>query len=820
MRKTAAYIASLIFLFMSGLAILHPSYEALSSWLSPLTGGYIYTVFMCFTLLIADPLKYASVGLIWVTAGLLIGIISQKKLGASITAFFAWLSMIPTLAISFFGIYQNVEAAGILTLDSVDKIINFIPNIPHTLRLTSFLEVPIISELVLTAMEMMPNMGETGDPMSLILSVAMPYVTAIVLKPVLIIAGAIAGEIIGKLAVSRIDLDLLPSRKIAAALVSVLVLSQVAFVPQVIGQEPDLDMLLEMGLDLEALEAMGLDIETLMETGFDPEALADMGIDLDTLTELGLDIDALMELGEGSGLDLGLDLSIDTGDGLYLEALGGFVENQGRAITGEVLVGTGIETVPSNEPFMQDLAASVILTQKIFNPNFLYTLPIEGIENYVQFTNMIPETVAVTVYVGEDVEAASLKSDQLIAEYEAMYGIEFGRVVSQPIAFAGDGEGGESMIPPYVATAYYSFNTLEETTENLLTGFDSKGGLANSFKEKIDGDSLDVEVYVTGQITPEHMQAFIPTPEVPEFLQEIVDALFAETYYFAVGVQLINEAVPPSGGGVFDLKEALGIGAPRYSSDSDISIIAVARPNSTLAEDDIKVSTSLAQDSMELMFIAMYLDNIVDVELHGGSMPSSSNMQISLPDYVAPEVEVEKSSKTTSDGFTVTITVNNPGSSTLSDLMLKDAFPLKYGILDSGESEASWSTLSPGQSVSLSYETSYENPGIYTDLPAMLTYVENDETRSAASNTLPTTTKNPSSIGLLSDSYRATFDLIDMLTGKGDMFGMIPLAFIVLIAAIDIFKMYRNRSTAEPQAQEEPLLSEPPSNEDTPLDLP
>jgi hypothetical protein len=820
MRKTAAYIASLIFLFMSGIAILHPSYEALSAWLSPLTGGYIYTVFMCFTLLIADPLKYASVGLVWVTAGILIGIISQKKLGASITAFFSWLSMIPTLAISFFGIYQNVEAKGFLTLDSIDKILNFIPNIPDSLRLTSFLEVPIISELALTAMEMMPNMGENGDPMSLVLSVAMPYVTAIALKPVLIIAGAIVGAIIGKIAFSRINFDLLPSRKVTATIVSMIVLSQAAYVPPAMGQEIDLEMLEELGLDLDALEELGLDIETLMETGFDPDALAEMGVDIDLLTEMGVDIDALMEMGMGSGMDLDLDLSINTDDGLYLEALGGLVENQGRAITGEVLVGTDIEIVSSSEPYIQDLAVSAILTQKIFDPTLLYTIPVEGIENYVQFTNMIPETVAVTVYVGEDVEVASLKSDQLIAEYETMYGIEFGRVVSQPIAFTGDGEGGETMIPPYVISAYYSLNTFEETIPNLLTGFESKQGLANSFQEKIDGDSLDVELYVTGQVTPEHLQAFIPTPEVPEFLQAIVDALLAKTYYFAAGVQLINDAVPESSGATFDLTDTLGINAPRYSSESDISIIAVARPNSTLPEDNVKVSTSLAQDSMELTFIGMYLDNIIDVELHGGSTPISSNMQITLPDYAAPEVEVVKTSQASRGGSTVTLTVSTHGSSTLSDLMLRDAFPIKYGILDSGENEASWSSLTPGQSVSLSYETAYKNPGVYTNLPAMLTYVENDETRSVASNILPASTLNPSSIGLLSDSYQATFDLLDMLTGKGDLFQMVPLAFIALIAAVDVFKMYRKRSTSEPQAQEEPSLPEPPSDEDIPADIP
>ena len=321
MRKIAAYIASLIFLFLAGMGLLHPSYEALSAWLSPLTGGYIYTVFMCFTLLIADPFKYIGVGITWLSTGLLIGLISQKKLGASITAFFSWLSMIPTFAISFFDIYQNVEAKGLLTLDSVDKILNFIPNIPENLSLTSFLEVPIISELALTAMTLMQNMGERSDPKDMIMSLAMPYATAVVLKPILIILGAIAGAILGKLIFSRLDLNMLPGRKVAALLIAGIILSPSAFTPIAKGQEFnmsefDLEALAEMGIDLETLEmleALGIDpgiLQIIMESGIDPENL-----DLETLAELGidpktLDLEALIALGVDLGMDSGLGLDL------------------------------------------------------------------------------------------------------------------------------------------------------------------------------------------------------------------------------------------------------------------------------------------------------------------------------------------------------------------------------------------------------------------------------------------------------------------------------------------------------------------------------
>ena len=831
MRKTAAYIASLTFLFISGMGLLHPSYEALSAWLSPLTGGYIYTVFMGFTLLIADPFKYISVGITWLSAGLLIGLISQKKLGASITAFFSWLSMIPTLAISFFGIYQNVEAKGLFTLDSVDKILNFIPNIPENLSLTSFLEVPIISELALTAMNLMQNMGERSDTQGMIMSIAMPYVTAIVLKPILIILGAIAGAILGKLVVSKIDLNLLPSRKVVAVLIAGVVISQTALIPLANSQEfdmteLDLELLAEMGIDsetLEMLEALGIDPETLqiiMESGIDPENL-----DLETFVELGidpetLDLEALMELGvdlgmnTGPGLDLGSLTSFDFDDGLYLELIAGYVEDQGRALTGEILLGSDIETVPSSETYMRDLAASVILTQKVSNPSFLYTLPIDSIENYVQFTGLAPETFAVTLYVGEDLEETAFKSDQLIADYEDMYGIQFTKIVSQPITFTGDGEGGASIIPSYIASAYVSLNTLEETIPNLLTGFESKQGFADSFRERIDGELEDIELYVIGQVTPEHIEAFIPTNDVPAFLQDIVDTLLAETYHFAVGVQLINEGLPASSGGTFDLIDTMGIGAPRYSSDSDLSLIAVARQNGTDIGPNIKLSTSLAQDSSELMFLSMYLNSMIEIEISGGDFPIVSDLQITLPGYVAPEVEIIK----TRAGSSVTVTVTNEGSSTITDLSLKDAFPTKYGVLESGASEATWSRLTSGQSVSMTYITSYENPGTYTDIPAMLHYTENDVLRAVASNTLLTGTKSPSPIVLLSDSYQATFDLIDMLTGNGDLFQVIPLVLIALISVVDIFKMYRNRSKPEQDTPEEPSLPGQPESGDKPGD--
>jgi hypothetical protein len=85
MRKTLAYFTSIIFLLYAGLSILHSSFEALA-WMGPLLSSHIYIFFTIFTLLIMGPLSNTAVGLVWLLADLLIGVIS-RKLECSITTF-------------------------------------------------------------------------------------------------------------------------------------------------------------------------------------------------------------------------------------------------------------------------------------------------------------------------------------------------------------------------------------------------------------------------------------------------------------------------------------------------------------------------------------------------------------------------------------------------------------------------------------------------------------------------------------------------------------------------------------------------------------
>ena len=832
MRKTAAYIVSILFLFMAGLAILHPSYHAISSWLSPLTGGFIYTIFIVFTLLVANPLKYLAVGMVWVSAGLIIGLISQKKLGSSIVAFLTWLSMIPTLAVAGYGIFTNLESRDLLMIDSPEEIVRMIPNVPSSLNFNILFELPIISDVLFQIIDLVPTFNENTDPMQLAISMAIPHATAFIMKPLIIIISAIIGAEIGKLIFSKIDLTMLPSRKIAATIIIGLITTQAVSLPHVNSQAPDLDeQTLEM-LEMLGVDQEDLDFEAMAELGITPEVLEQIAaidpeeLNLETLTDLGLDAEIAMGImmglsggmnnTEGAGPEL--DISLNTDDGLYVELIGGYADNQGFAVTGELLFGSDIETVSQSASYVQDLAASVILTQKIFDSTVLYKLPVDGFEDYIQFAGVAPELVAVNVYAGDDIQSATGKSDGLISEYESLYGVQFSRVTAIKQTFEPE-DGSTSEYPPFIVCVYYSLDSLEQVIPGLLTGFEDKDGLADSFQDVIDGERKDVELFLTGQISPVHMQGFMPISDEMAMFQPLIDALLDETFHFALGAQLIDEAVTgPTD--TFDLSETLGLSILRFSNEADIGILAVARPNSTNPEPSIKLSTNIDQSSMEFMFIYMYLNAIMPIDINGGMTPDAEDLIISLPDFNGQKIDVEKSSQTSGGVETVTITITNDGNSAVTNLELTDLFPEKYGVLDSGTNKATWPRLAPGTSVTHSYEASYNKPGTYTNTPAILRFDEDGETRSSISNIVPVTTRAPSGVSLLSENYQATFDILERLTGKGDLFGMIPLIFIALIGAIDLFKMYRSRSTSEPQAPEKPLLPEPPSDEDTPVDLP
>lgn len=743
MRKTLAYFASIIFLFYAGLSILHPSYAALAAWMGPLLGGHVYTFFTVFTLLVMDPLGNAAVGLVWLLAGLLIGVISGKKLGGSITAFMTWFTMIPLMFASVFGMYLNVVDSGITEAQG-DELFEFIPVLPDQLSIKSFLDIPIFSDLAAQAMEMVSFGDASEGPMVLVTDLATRYMTPILLKPVIIITGAIIGAVLSGGIPGVVGLRL-PTRKTAAStLVMMTILSQ--------------------------------------------------------------------------GIAAPLANGVNYDDGLYLEVIGGYIESEGRAITGQVLLGSEVVLVSPAASAVEDLMASFVVTQKIFDPGLLYSLPIPNIEHLVPMIGVMPNTFAVTVYAELDQDIVEARSEQVISEYESLYGIELSKVLSNPMI---PDENDTRSMPPLTVTVYYSLNTFEETAENIGSGFADLGGFADTFQERLNGENKDIELYVAGMIAPVYFQTMLPVDEPPPGFEASFDAVFGQTFSVLAGIQITKDGTTSSGDAL-DMGELLGIGTPSYAVESDISAIIVSRDNHTGTtggfDPDTRMKLSLPSDSPELMLLSLVMPmfGVMDI---GSGPPSASDMRIDAPGIKLPEVSLVKTVQHDGDSSSYTVTATNNGATVIENVEVRDSFATKYGVLESGTNVASWGRIEPGESVSIIYTTIFSNPGVYTELPALMTWDGEVMLSVAASNILETRSKAPNASSMLANTYGVIKEIGDLvLDGKGNMLDTVLIGFILLIAIIDVFRYVRGRSKPEPEAPEEPSAPEPPVFGDIPGD--
>lgn len=171
------------------------------------------------------------------------------------------------------------------------------------------------------------------------------------------------------------------------------------------------------------------------------------------------------------------------------------------------------------------------------------------------------------------------------------------------------------------------------------------------------------------------------------------------------------------------------------------------------------------------------------------------------------------------DSSSYTVTATNNGATVIENVEVRDSFATKYGVLESGTNVASWGRIEPGESVSIIYTTIFSNPGVYTELPALMTWDGEVMLSVAASNILETRSKAPNASSMLANTYGVIKEIGDLvLDGKGNMLDTVLIGFILLIAIIDVFRYVRGRSKPEPEAPEEPSAPEPPVFGDIPGD--
>ena len=154
MRKTTAFLLGVSLVLGLELELLHHSLQIIGIWLTPLLGTQFYVALSLVNLLLADPLTYPVVLLIWLAVAFIGGVIVRTRLGGVLTMLLVWLLVVSMLALSAFRVAMNVGQM----MEEVEgeAALGLVPPIPEGMTLTRLLETPMLGEI---AMDMIDIVG-------------------------------------------------------------------------------------------------------------------------------------------------------------------------------------------------------------------------------------------------------------------------------------------------------------------------------------------------------------------------------------------------------------------------------------------------------------------------------------------------------------------------------------------------------------------------------------------------------------------------------------------------------------------------------------
>jgi len=725
MRKTFAFLTGLLLVLGLGPVVLHPSLQALGLWLSPILGTELYTTFVAFYLLTGDPFRYVALSLLWVGVAFIGGLIIRRRLGAALTMLTVWLVMVPVLALSLFGLAMNVKGF----IGEAGGPLSMIPPIPPGMTLTGLLETPIIgdtlNQLIGRDLENI-NMDEV---MSMLQETAYSMGVTTLLKPLMVVAGAFLGVEAGRLVERNRD-------------------------------------------------------------KFIPRSLSTRG---------AANAAFIFIIVVGASVHPSAAQLIDTGDGIYLENILALSDRQGRSIVLEAFAATA-----ERRPSHANLVAHLLVSQRASLDGLLTAMNLSEGLDAASLMNLVPSTLLVTIYVDTPVDEAGPDACEMAAATSLDYGVALRYVGCFEAPYM---EFNGMPLPHLTVAVSYSDSGLEDLAPSILRGIEDRGGLAQAVSEALSSGALtpcgsdgspDATLLLTGFINPGPILDILDLPAPPVELEEALNLVKGGSLDVAAGVHVWENGVTPLDGGfTLDLAALLGDASVTLSPSSDLSLITLVTPHSGGPGDltpNIVVTTDQPEESYVLSLYVQLLQGLGVTEVISDTTPGPASLRASTSLPLPPRVAVEKTLDLNSLGpgetLTVTVKATNQGSQAVQSIRLSDpALAKSYGrtVNVSGETEQLFASLSPGQSVSISYTATARNPGTYTLRPAVATFAYGGETYVAVSERQTLGPGAPGILDTLGALRRGSATLLDLVTGgKGRTATDALLAAAGLLVALNL----------------------------------
>jgi hypothetical protein len=772
LRKVVAYFLGLFLLICLAAFLLHPSLLLLSDWLAPVLGSSLYSVVTLTFLLFGDPFVFISLLFTWVFVAFLCGMIIRRRLGAVLVILLVWFTLIPVFGLTLGGLYQGLAIkytspvpGSIPSYPTVTTPFAIIPPVPSGLTLNQLIETPILGKALDYAFSIASSSG--ADAQNAMWNLFNSLAKDFFLKPVIAIISVLVGVEVGKVLEKRIE-------------------KKGGF-----------------GSLWSSFKKGGIENRTQLTQKIKSLMLASL-----ILTP------ALV--GQVSALTLG--------DEIYSENLIGILDKNNRAYVGDLFLDT--ESLIPGIDFSagQGLGLVAIISQES-----LLSL-VEGFASQFstslnEYIGLLPTTFAVVAYVDVPLEQAVLRATPIQQYLSSTYNIDLKQLLTLTVPLEGITHSKLSLI------MYRSSSSIESFAKKYLSLFRSRGGFVDLMQATIDNGRLfpgntqksaDGAIFTAGFVNMDVLAPHLQMVEIPQDLTAVLTPFMEGQILFAGSLSYWNKGSQIYGEDYyFDVLSLLGITeAPNFSLQSDFSSLTVVAPptidiGGSTEAPNVKITTSVPLTAEELEKIYDYLEKLgYLIRYKPSNVIDSQDFQvqgsgISLPANI--EFTKTVSGSKVSSGkqeIDIKITLANRDTRTMTNVTIDDTSAIsKYALgttIATGQNKTFWAVIAPGETKLFSYTLSQTNPGIYTYLPAKLSYQTGDMKFSEDSNTAEYYSPHsfplfiPFEVTALVWGTSAT--LIDYIIPKNGSTIMMVITFALLaLIAFEGFRSYqRNMKRKSP----------------------
>lgn len=789
MRKILALVVCWLLAFSLGFTILPTGFGAIVNWLGPVFGTSLHLILSTIFILLADPLKYTTLAIVWAVVGFTGGLIIRKRVGSVLTMLTIYPAQSLVVALAGFRIYQIANAMGILSAPA--NALALLPPVPEGATLGTILNAPVVGDIY--------SRVQTASIQNLnfnfILNLLMQTIVLSIVKNILILCvSALVGCEIGKLLTRpfRPRIEAFRTR-FSSASVSPATAPSKLFVGFM--------------LILIALAAFtpAVLVGKAASASYYSETI------LGTLTPSGTAM-VIANFFDNKYILQGVDLT-----------------NQAFS---DCLSATLVAQKMDLATISSDLSS---VTSQISIPGMSGVL-----DQALNMYPLLPQTILVLVYFDIDLSTAQARADQGASLFASKFGTSFTTLIatSQPA------NGHSFALVVYQSDSSFQtmstniMNTLPETQRDGLASFIGpvfRAGILTPGNTKLSANGT---VISTGFLDYTMVNKIVnESPDAASFFNTV------QPFLPTIGGPIPMISIGAYFAGMFHsspitlhtLKfgDILNTSAPMtFSSSTNASTIITVVPTRNTTTPGVasipivKVATTLPTATVNTV-VGSVLKGITGVTTIPGQAPPSSLISFSVttiakgqvvnPDSVAVTFTyrfplVLRAVKTVSvnvvdrhQRVTVTITIYNDDTDAAQNVRLDDTASLSYysqgAKLVSGTLTKSWPSIpnktSTGpSSLSYSYDIELNKEGSYTLTPASVKYDYMGTTYTIGSTQATVQVRSPSLLQVFYEGATSAWTLgvsmlnmIQQVQGNGSM---ILIAVVAVLLALIVLNEYRN----------------------------